>query len=400
MDLVERLAVDHRAEVGLGIPARADPHLLRAGDEPLLELVVDAALDDDAARGGAALPGGAERRPEDAVDGEVEVGVVEDDDRVLAAELEVDVLEVVGGGLRHQDAGLARAGEGDHGHVGVAHEPVAGLLAVAVDEVDDAVGQPGLGEQLDEALGQERRVLGGLEHDGVAADERGRELPGRDRDREVPRRDRADDADRHPHRHLELVAELGRRRVAEHAPALAGHVDRHVDRFLDVAAGLGEHLAHLAAHQLGQLGLLVLEQPREAEQDLAALGRRDEPPLLERLLRGRDGAVDVLGAGARERAERLAGRRDRRLERLAGDGVDPLAADQVLELPRRDRHAGESSDASAQAASGGSVEGNVPGRARAPPVADLALAAVVARPRAGRRPRGGRSRPSRSGLSL
>ena len=77
----------------------------------------------------------------------------------------------------------------------MADEPVAGVLAEAVDEVDDAVGQARLGEQLDEALGQQRRVLGRLEDDGVAADERGRELPGRDRDREVPGRDRADDAD-------------------------------------------------------------------------------------------------------------------------------------------------------------------------------------------------------------
>ena len=121
----------------------------------------------------------------------------------------------------------------------------------------------------------------------------GRELPGGDRDREVPRRDRADDADGHPHRHLELVAQLGGRRLAEEAAALAGHVDRHVDRLLDVAAGLREHLAHLAAHQLGQLVLLLLEQAREAEEDVAALRRRHEPPLLERGLRRLDGAVDV-----------------------------------------------------------------------------------------------------------
>ena len=64
----------------------------------------------------------------------------------------------------------------------------------------------------------------------------GSDLPGRDRDREVPRRDHADDADRLAHAHVELVAELGRRRLAEQAPALAAHVVGHVDRFLDVAA--------------------------------------------------------------------------------------------------------------------------------------------------------------------
>ena len=134
-------------------------------------------MHDHAARRRAALAGGAEGRPDDPLDREVEVGVVHDDDPVLAAELEMDVLELVGGVLRHEHARLPRAREGDHRDVGVAHEPVARLLAVAVDEVDDAVREPGLAEQLDEARRQERRVLGRLEHDRVAADERGRELP-------------------------------------------------------------------------------------------------------------------------------------------------------------------------------------------------------------------------------
>ena len=138
-----------------GIPAGADPHRLGALDEPLLQLAVDGLVHDHAARGRAALAGRAERRPDDALDGEVEVGVVHDDDPVLAAELEVDVLQVVGGRLRHEHAGLARAREGDDRDVRVAHEPVAGLLAVAVDEVHDAVGEARLAEQLDEARRQQ-----------------------------------------------------------------------------------------------------------------------------------------------------------------------------------------------------------------------------------------------------
>src|ERR671910_844409 len=63
MDLVEGLAVDHRAEIGLGIPARADLHLLRTGDEPLLQLAIDGLVDDHAARGGAALARRTEPRP-------------------------------------------------------------------------------------------------------------------------------------------------------------------------------------------------------------------------------------------------------------------------------------------------------------------------------------------------
>jgi hypothetical protein len=315
-------------------------HRLGALDEPPLQRVVDVAVDDHAARRSAALARGAERRPDDPLDGEVEIGVLHDEDRVLAAELEVDVLEPVRGRLRHGDAGLAGAGEGDDRDVGVAHEPLARLLAEAVHEVDDAVRQAGLAEQRHEPLGQERRVLGRLQHDRVPGHEGRRQLPGGNGDREVPRRDRADDADGHPHRHLELVAQLGRGRLPEEAPALAAHVQGHVDRLLDVAAGLREHFAHLAAHQLGQLVLLLLEEPGEAEEDVAALGRGHQAPLLEGGLRGGDRAVDVLGGRAREGGERLAGRGDARLERLTRGAVGPAAADVVLRACLRDRHRG------------------------------------------------------------
>ena len=73
---------------------------------------------------------------------------------------------------------------------------------------------------------------------------------------------------------LNLSAELRRRRVPEQPPALAGHVEAHVDRFLDVAAGLGEHLPHLARHQQRELVLVLADERAEAVEDLAARRRR------------------------------------------------------------------------------------------------------------------------------
>src|SRR5207302_5275851 len=104
-----------------------------------------------------------------------------------------------------------------------------------------------------------------------------------------------------------------------------------VDCLLDVAASFGLHLPHLAGHQVGERGLLLLEEPREPEEGLAALRRRHKAPVRERLLRDRYGAVDVLDPGAREDADRLAGRRARALEGVARGSVNPLAADEVLE---------------------------------------------------------------------
>ena len=49
------------------------------------EFVVDGAVNDEPRGCGAALARGAERRPDDALDGQVEIRIVHDDDRVLAA---------------------------------------------------------------------------------------------------------------------------------------------------------------------------------------------------------------------------------------------------------------------------------------------------------------------------
>ena len=69
-------------------------------------------------------------------------------------------------------------------------------------------------------------------------------------------------------------------------PPLARHEERHVDRFLDVAARLVEHLAHLARHVARERLLAVGDELRDAEQDLGAARRRHEPPFVVRA-RGR-----------------------------------------------------------------------------------------------------------------
>ena len=103
----------------------------------------------------------------------------------------------------------------------------------------------------------------------------------------------ADDPVRLADRHLELVAHFGRRRLAKHAPAFAGHVVGHVDRFLHVSARLGEDLAHLLGHLAGELFLALFQEASDLEEDLASLGGGVEPPGGERLLCGGDGGLDI-----------------------------------------------------------------------------------------------------------
>src|SRR5205807_1482497 len=97
-------------------------------------------------------------------------GVFEDDDRVLPAELEVDVLQVVGGVAHHGDSRLARARQRDDRHVGMPNDSISDIGAEPMYDVYDAGRDSGLPQQLDEALAEERRVRRGLEDHSVAAD--------------------------------------------------------------------------------------------------------------------------------------------------------------------------------------------------------------------------------------
>ena len=132
---------------------------------------------------------------DDPLDRLVERAVVEDDVRGLAAELE----RQLDAGARElaldRLADLGRAGERDLVDVGVLDEMRAGR-AVAGDDVDDARRQLGLAADVGEDERRQRRRLGRLEHDRVAAGERRRDLPGEHQQREVPGDDLAGDAER------------------------------------------------------------------------------------------------------------------------------------------------------------------------------------------------------------
>ena len=104
-------------------------------------------------------------------------------------------LIVADGGLQHLPAGIDAAGQRHHGDLGVTDQRVAGRRAAAGDDIHHAFGED-VGDDLGELQRRQRRLLGRLDDDGVAAGESRRELPGGHHQRIVPRRDRADHADR------------------------------------------------------------------------------------------------------------------------------------------------------------------------------------------------------------
>ena len=100
------------------------------------------ALGDQQPRAGAAHLPLVEQDPVDhALDGAVEIGVVEHDERRLAAEFQAQPLARPGRRPADQPPDLGRAGEGDLVDASCADERRAGL-AVAGDDVDDPGGSP------------------------------------------------------------------------------------------------------------------------------------------------------------------------------------------------------------------------------------------------------------------
>ena len=79
--------------------------------------------------------------------------------------------------LHHPPPDLGRAGEADLRDVRMLDEPRADDRALADDDVDDALRDPRLERELGEPQRRERRQLGRLQHDRVAARERRPELP-------------------------------------------------------------------------------------------------------------------------------------------------------------------------------------------------------------------------------
>ncbi len=222
------------------------------------------------------------------------------DDEVLAAGLADDARvvavarDVLADRLPHPVEDGGRAGEVDAGEVSARERRIADGGAGAVDEVDHARRQARLLEELHQEVRGVRRGRGRLPDDGVAHQRRrGREVAA-DR-REVERRDREDEALERPvlepvpdaRRGDRLLLVDARHELDVEAPEvdeLAGGVDLRLVRGL-----------RLAEHRRGveRLPPRAGEQLGGAEEDGGALLPRRARPVLPRVGRGGDRALDL-----------------------------------------------------------------------------------------------------------
>ena len=165
----------------------------RLGRELGEEGVGDAVVDDDLLGRHADLAGIGEGAEGGGIDRLVDIGVVEDDERRLAAEFEQHRLQIAAGGLGDDAADAGGAGEVDAADLGMGDQRLdhlGGILRRVGDQVDGALGQARLAEGLDDERMGARAALGRLEDDGVAAGERHGDRAHAEDDRRVPRRDR------------------------------------------------------------------------------------------------------------------------------------------------------------------------------------------------------------------
>ena len=251
-DLVAVLPRDERAHLDAFLEAVSDLDLRQAQLDRLDELVARVADRDDLRDRHAALAGRAVGGAHGRVGGHVDVGVREDDHVVLRPAERLHALAVLRPGLVDVARDRGRADEADGADILVLEDRVDRDL-VAVHDVEDAVGQAGLLEQLGGPDRCGRILLGRLQHERVAARERRPPHPHGHHRREVERRDPGDDAERLPDRvDVDAGRSLLGHAALEQVRDPAGELD-HLEPARDLAHRVGEHLAVLGREDPGDL---------------------------------------------------------------------------------------------------------------------------------------------------
>ncbi len=204
-------------------------------------------------------------------------------------------------------------------------------IAVTGDDVEHALGQAGSLELLGQFEGHQRRVLVGLENDGVARGERRGNLPDDDQKRDVPRHDRGYHPERFAAQNTRgrdrsdlgsgLFELVGLREVGD-IPELA---DRQAQM---QGSGDANCRAVLAGLQGRQLLEAFLQTIGDRVQQCGALLRRSTPPL-PRLVRGLgrgNGTVDIIRPALGDGCHQLVRRGAADLVLLGG--IDPFSVDE------------------------------------------------------------------------
>jgi hypothetical protein len=333
--------VDERPEGDTPVQAVTDLEAFHRRLQLLDERVIDAVVHIEAIGANAGLAVVAVLRGHGARDGGIEVRVLEDDERRIAAQFERELLDVVGA-LRHQHATDRRgAREAQLADDRIAGQLPADRMSITRDDVEHAPGNSGALGQVGQRESGERRLRRRLQHHGAARGQRRRNLARDHCAREVPGRDRG----RHADRLLEnqqLLARLRRRNhVAVDPLAFLGEPLHVGGRVLDLAARFGQWLALLGGDQPREFVLVLQDQLEPCAKLGSAFLRREQAPGRKRLVRGVDGAPRFVRAHEGDGADQASVSRVVDRLGLPAVGFQPLACDErTLPEQRQVLHAG------------------------------------------------------------
>ena len=234
------------------VVARADLDLGHRRGQLGRELVGDVGVCIEAVRRGAGLGAVTHLGHHCTFDCSVDIGVFENDERRVAAQLHDGLQYAVGRSAKQLATDAGRAGERHHASCTVFHCGIKpGTRITRWDHVDES-GWHACGlAQLSNAQCGERCLCRRLDNDRIASSQCGRELAGDHRRGEVPRRNHDNNAHRRVLHQNALIATGGERDRTVDPHGFLGVPSKELGCVADFADGVGSRLAVLGHDQVG-----------------------------------------------------------------------------------------------------------------------------------------------------
>ncbi|MCY1399065.1 hypothetical protein D9M71_141140 [compost metagenome] len=221
----------------------------------------------------------------------VEVGIVENDERIGTAQLQHAFFQRGTGLGTDGHTGAHAAGQGHGGDARVL-DSLGHTVGGDVDDFEHTLRQAGLLDHVEQQVGAAHHVRRVLEDIGVAGDQRrdgtAQHLP----DREVPRHYRQDRA-QWPVFDARLAIFHQGRFGAEHARALGGVPLAQLCAFLHFATGLGQRLAHFQGDHPRHGRCVVTDGAGQGKDQPGALGHSGTPPVRKTACSPRQRCIEV-----------------------------------------------------------------------------------------------------------
>ncbi|VTR69300.1 hypothetical protein DESC_740039 [Desulfosarcina cetonica] len=276
--LVHGGAVDQRSLLHAGGHAVSHLEGFHGGHQPAGEFVVNTGLHEQPVGAHAGLPGVAVFGDHGPFHGPVQVGVVEDDERCVAAQFQGDLLDRGRAGGHEPPADLGGAGEAEFAYRRVGGQLAADLAGRAGDHIENTGRNPRPAGQFGQGQGGQGRLAGRFDHHAAAGGQGRRGLAGDHGRREVPRGDRGADAHGLADDQNTLIRGGGGNGVAVNPFGFLGKPLHKGCGIGDFTPGLGQGFALLGGEDHGQILLVGHHQVVPFQQkDRALLGRQISP---------------------------------------------------------------------------------------------------------------------------